>query len=275
MYSQFGLFIDGHWTLGTVSGEVISPVTEKPLGRVAHATVEDTQAALDAAARALPKLREMGGFDPATMQELNLTAVFAPSLTPSQETTLARLEHLLSLAEGWISAVSARAVISQLPHAVALGEMFQRRSATSSPINQVFGPLVGLELKPRKVREAATFWRMALDRLGMEGRDRLWSHPDLLPTPEQLEKPETFFEEHTPSDVEAELDAFLEELLSGGSGSTGYRYGSKGYYLVYRPVGFQELTIVGIVERDVVDAGMRPVGIVSRTDIINAFGVMQ
>ncbi|MFQ9491229.1 MAG: CBS domain-containing protein [Bilophila wadsworthia] len=25
----------------------------------------------------------------------------------------------------------------------------------------------------------------------------------------------------------------------------------------------------------VVDAGMRPVGIVSRTDIINAFGVMQ
>ncbi|MFN8049331.1 MAG: zinc-dependent metalloprotease [Ancrocorticia sp.] len=165
------------------------------------------------------QVREMGGFDPATMQELNLTAVFAPSLTPSQETTLARLEHLLSLAEGWISAVSARAVISQLPHAVALGEMFQRRSATSSPINQVFGPLVGLELKPRKVREAATFWRMALDRLGMEGRDRLWSHPDLLPTPEQLEKPETFFEEHTPSDVEAELDAFLEELLSGGSGS--------------------------------------------------------
>ena len=46
----------------------------------------------------------MGGFDPAAMQELNLTAVFAPSLTPSQETTLARLEHLLSLAEGWISA---------------------------------------------------------------------------------------------------------------------------------------------------------------------------
>ena len=62
MYSQFGLFIDGRWTPGTVSGEVISPVTEKPLGRVALATAEDTQAVLDAAARALPKLREMGGF---------------------------------------------------------------------------------------------------------------------------------------------------------------------------------------------------------------------
>lgn len=62
MYSQFGLFIDGRWTPGTVSGEVISPVTEKPLGVVPMATAEETRAAIDAAARALPKLREIGGF---------------------------------------------------------------------------------------------------------------------------------------------------------------------------------------------------------------------
>jgi len=62
MYTQFGLFIDGSWTPGTASGEVISPVTEKPLGTVPMATADDTRAALDAAARALPRLREMGGF---------------------------------------------------------------------------------------------------------------------------------------------------------------------------------------------------------------------
>jgi len=62
MYSQFGLFIDGRWTPGTVTGEVISPVTEKPLGQVPMATAEETRAAIDAAARALPKLRELGGF---------------------------------------------------------------------------------------------------------------------------------------------------------------------------------------------------------------------
>ncbi|SEN36696.1 succinate-semialdehyde dehydrogenase / glutarate-semialdehyde dehydrogenase [Paracoccus alcaliphilus] len=62
MYSQFGLFIDGGWTPGTQTAEVISPVTEKPLGAVPMATAEDTKAALDAAARALPRLREMGGF---------------------------------------------------------------------------------------------------------------------------------------------------------------------------------------------------------------------
>ncbi|MGN7871427.1 NAD-dependent succinate-semialdehyde dehydrogenase [Paracoccus sp. 22332] len=62
MYLQFGLFIDGGWTPGTSTAEVISPVTEKPLGQVPMATAKETRAALDAAARALPKLREMGGF---------------------------------------------------------------------------------------------------------------------------------------------------------------------------------------------------------------------
>jgi succinate-semialdehyde dehydrogenase/glutarate-semialdehyde dehydrogenase len=62
MYSKFGLFIDGSWTPGTVTGEVISPVTEKPLGAVPMATAEETRAAIEAAARALPQLRAMGGF---------------------------------------------------------------------------------------------------------------------------------------------------------------------------------------------------------------------
>ncbi|MGO1590351.1 MAG: zinc-dependent metalloprotease [Ancrocorticia sp.] len=153
--------------------------------------------------------------NPEEMQNLDLGAVFAPSDTDAQEASLARLEHLLSLVEAWVSTVSAQAVAAQLPHAVPLDEMFSRRSATNSPVNLVFGQLVGLDLKPRKVREAAAFWRMALERLGVEGRDHLWSHPDLLPTADNLENPQSFFEESEPTDVEAELDAFLESLLGG------------------------------------------------------------
>jgi succinate-semialdehyde dehydrogenase / glutarate-semialdehyde dehydrogenase len=62
MYAKFGFFINGSWKAGTVTGEVISPVTEKALGSVPLATVADTRDALDAAAAALPKLRDMGGF---------------------------------------------------------------------------------------------------------------------------------------------------------------------------------------------------------------------
>ncbi|MDE3026849.1 MAG: NAD-dependent succinate-semialdehyde dehydrogenase [Paracoccaceae bacterium] len=62
MYSKFGLYIDGAWRAGTTSLEVISPVTEKPLGTVWAASAADTGMAIDAAARALKPLWEMGGF---------------------------------------------------------------------------------------------------------------------------------------------------------------------------------------------------------------------
>ena len=104
------------------------------------------------------------------------------------------------------------AVIAHLPHAVALSELFQRRNATVSPANRTFGSLVGLELAPRRIREAAAFWRMAGTKLGTQERDNLWVHPDLLPTPEHLSSPETFFE--SPSNpVADELDAFLAQVL--------------------------------------------------------------
>ncbi len=62
MYANFGLFINGRWLTGTVTGEVVSPVTGAVLGEVALATANETRDAIDAAAAALPKLRAMGGF---------------------------------------------------------------------------------------------------------------------------------------------------------------------------------------------------------------------
>ncbi len=62
MYANFGLFINGRWLAGTVTGEVVSPVTGAVLGEVTLATANETRDAIDAAAAALPKLRAMGGF---------------------------------------------------------------------------------------------------------------------------------------------------------------------------------------------------------------------
>lgn len=62
MYDDFGCFIAGEWVNGQALFEVLSPVSEKPLGTVAGASVDDTARALDAAAEALPLLTAMGGF---------------------------------------------------------------------------------------------------------------------------------------------------------------------------------------------------------------------
>lgn len=148
--------------------------------------------------------------DPSSMQQLDITQVFSPEQTDYQRSLLARLEHTLSLVEGWINAVSMQAVAAALPHSVALSEMLARRAVTDSPINTTFGPLVDLELRPRKIREATAFWQLALTKRGIEGRDALWAHPDILPTAEDLENPEAFFIENDESD---DLDEFLQGLL--------------------------------------------------------------
>ena len=66
------------------------------------------------------------------------------------------------------------------------------RRAAGGPAERAFASLVGLEMRPRSLREAAAVWRRVREERGIEGRDALWAHPDLLPTAEDLTDPEVF-----------------------------------------------------------------------------------
>src|SRR5215472_16269076 len=118
--------------------------------------------------------------------------LFRPEDTPQQKAALARLETALALVEGWVATVVSAAADSRLSHAVALAEAIRRRRASGGPSERTFATLVGLELRPRMLREAAVLWAGLTDARGVDGRDALWAHPDLLPTAEDLEDPESF-----------------------------------------------------------------------------------
>lgn len=160
------------------------------------------------------QVRNMNFANPNEITEIDLSDVFAIELTKPQQDAIARLEHLLSLIEGWVSEVSARAVAPHLPNAVALREMFARRYATDNPARHVWQAQMGVPLAPRMMRESVAFWRLAGQKMDIEQRDHLWSHPDLLPTPQALENPEEFFAGSTEK-IESELDSFLADLFSG------------------------------------------------------------
>jgi putative hydrolase len=119
-------------------------------------------------------------------------ALFMPEDTPQQKAALARLETALALVEGWVATVVAAAAGPRLTHADALAEAIRRRRATGGPSERTFATLVGLELRPRMLREAAVLWAGLGSARGIEARDALWGHPDLLPTAEDLEDPEAF-----------------------------------------------------------------------------------
>jgi putative hydrolase len=138
----------------------------------------------------------MPAIDPANPEALSEAlsgaALFRPEDSPEQKAALARLETMLALVEGWVSTVVSDAARDRLPQSEALAEAIRRRRATGGPAERTFAALVGLELRPRRLREAATIWRSLTDARGIAGRDQVWAHPDLLPTADDLDDPANF-----------------------------------------------------------------------------------
>ena len=162
--------------------------------------------------------------DPSKMEELLSQGMFEPKATPEQTAALERLETLLALVEGWVQTVVTAALGDRIPGTVALSEMLRRRRATGGPAEQTFATLVGLELRPRKMREAAVLWERLTEAAGMDARDAVWAHPDLLPTTEDLDEPAGFIDrviggDITGIDIDAAIAEFEKEL--GGSAEGG------------------------------------------------------
>jgi putative hydrolase len=137
----------------------------------------------------------VGRFDPMSpegVQEIALDGIFAPDDSPTQQAALARLETALALVEGWVSYVVDRAAGERLPSVVKLSEAFRRRRGAGGPAEQTFAALVGLDLRPRKLREATALWAALTEHRGVSGRDALWGHPDLMPDAEAFADPELF-----------------------------------------------------------------------------------
>jgi putative hydrolase len=139
----------------------------------------------------------MPQIDPSNPEALNEAllsgaAMFQPEDTPEQKQALARLETMLALVEGWVATVVAAAADGRLPQAGALAEAIRRRRATGGPAERTFATLVGLELRPRRLREAGAIWQGLTAERGVAGRDAIWSHPDLLPTADDFDDPDGF-----------------------------------------------------------------------------------
>jgi putative hydrolase len=130
--------------------------------------------------------------NPEALQELLASGVLAPQNTPEQEVAIARLETLLALIEGWVDDVVDQATSDKLPAAVSLRETMRRRRAAGGPAEKTFATLVGMELRPKLLREASTLFAAARATYGVPARDALWNHPDLLPSTEDLAEPLDF-----------------------------------------------------------------------------------
>lgn len=157
--------------------------------------------------------------DPAQMEQLLNQGIFEPKATPEQTAALERLETMLALIEGWVETVVTHALGDRIPGTSAMAETLRRRRATGGPAEQTFATLVGLELRPRKLREAAVLWDRLTEAVGADARDAVWQHPDLLPSAEDLDEPAAFIDRMIGGDTSGIDEAIAD--LERGSGTEG------------------------------------------------------
>lgn len=168
-------------------------------------------------------LRGIDPMNPSGLQDALGEGLFDPPESPQQKAALLRLETLLALVEGWVDEVVGQATATRMPHAGALQESIRRRRAAGGPAEATFATLVGLELRPRRLRDASTLWGSLRSRKGAEARDAVWGHPDLMPTAADLDDPLGFGEatpepsEMSNEDFDRELDKLLGDTGLGGT----------------------------------------------------------
>lgn len=159
-------------------------------------------------------------FDPSNPESLQHAMSAGELLAPrsdQQNAALARLETTLALIEGWVDVVTADAT-KRLPKAQAIAETVRRRRASGGPAESAFSTLIGLELRPRRLREAAAMWQQVTDAAGAELRDSLWSHPDLVPTGDDIDDPATLIARLSNPEPELDdIDRAIEDLLNDDS----------------------------------------------------------
>ena len=180
--------------------------------RYASQIAIDTEAITEAA-------RSVDPSDPSSVESALSGGVFALSTTPDQRRALTRLETMLALIEGWVEVVTARATLPYLPHADALREMMRRRRASGGPAEEILGTLMGLKMRPRQARGAASIFTLVEADGGRDAREALWSHPDMVPSETELATPDTFLTlRRAAAEEDADIDAALNSLLDGTLG---------------------------------------------------------
>lgn len=165
-------------------------------------------------------MRNINPADPTSLQQAMEGNLFEPKQSPAQEAALRQLETTLALVEGWVDEVVGLATEKRMPNASLLQEAIRRRRAAGGPAEETFAALVGLELRPRRLRDASTLWGSLRSRQGIEARDAVWAHPDLLPTAADLDDP-LGFRDDMPEPItlsDAEFDTELSKLLDEESG---------------------------------------------------------
>jgi len=132
-------------------------------------------------ARNLPDALRSGGN--------GLADIFA---TPEQRAQIARVTAIMALLEGHADVVMDDVGPAVVPSVEHIRAKFQQRRHNVTGLDKILRRLLGLEAKMRQYRDGAVFVRAVTDRVGTDGFNAVWTSPETLPLPDEIENPQAW-----------------------------------------------------------------------------------
>jgi putative hydrolase len=181
------------------------------VAEIARETDPDTSGLMDR----LQSLDIGGG--PGALQELleGGEGLLGPP-SAALQAAVAKLEVLLALYAGYAVVIAERALEGRLPALQAIQAAVRRRLADPQAPYGLFAQLLRADPERAAAARGERFCREVLAATDIEGLDRVWAHPDFLPSAAELDVPGRWLERvGLVGGEEVDLDEGLRALLEG------------------------------------------------------------
>jgi coenzyme F420 biosynthesis associated uncharacterized protein len=112
--------------------------------------------------------------------------------TPGQRAVLDRLTALMTLLEGHAEFVMDGVGPEVIPSVERIRAKFNHRRESGNPMEKAIRKLLGVDVKMRQYAEGRKFVHGAVERVGMEGFNKIFSSPLTLPRLDELSDPDAW-----------------------------------------------------------------------------------
>lgn len=112
--------------------------------------------------------------------------------TPGQRAVLDRLTALMTLLEGHAEFVMDGVGPEVIPSVEQIRSKFNRRRESGNPLEKAIRKLLGVDVKMRQYAEGRKFVHGVVERVGMDGFNKVFSSPFTLPRLEELGDPDAW-----------------------------------------------------------------------------------
>ncbi len=109
--------------------------------------------------------------------------------SPEQKAVIERVTGVMSLLEGHADVVMDGVGPEVIPSVADIRRKFTQRRKGVGGLDRLLRRLLGLDQKMAQYRDGAVFVRAAVDKVGMEGFNAVWSEPANLPTKKEILDP--------------------------------------------------------------------------------------